>query len=60
MLPNLMQTIDELIAEDNWEVGFACECGCPEFLILKRFGEIRIECAECERSLELEDFINTQ
>lgn len=53
---NLLSTIDELIAEDNWEVGLACEgCGCAEFRILRRFGEVRIECADCEAEIEIAD-----
>lgn len=54
---DILATIDELIAEDNWETGYACNnCNSTTFHILVRFGEHKIVCAECGEDIgDLDD-----
>ena len=48
----IWDSIEDLIEEDDWEKGYACNgCGCTTFHVLIRFGETRVACTECDETL---------
>ena len=43
----LLTSIEQLMDEDDWNLGFTCGCENDMFHVLRRFNELKLVCSEC-------------